>query len=67
MKESYTIAMRVVFESTVEVEVEANSEDEAVDLAYEAVDVAKAHAEASHYETDYWSTVCAPCECCIYL
>ena len=58
MKESYTIAMRVVFESTVEVQVEANSEDEAIELAHEAVDVAEAHAEASHYETDYWSTVC---------
>ena len=50
--------MRVVFESTVEVEVEANSEDEAIELAHEAVDVAEAHAEASHSETDYWSTVC---------
>ena len=60
MKESYTIAMRVVFESTVEVEVEANSEDEAVDLAYEAINVAEAHAEASHYETLYWSTVSGP-------
>ena len=41
MKESYTIAMRVVFESTVEVEVEADSEDEAVELAHGAVDVAE--------------------------
>ena len=52
--------MRVVFESTVEVEVEADSEDEAVDLAYEAINVAEAHAEASHYETLYWSTVSGP-------
>ena len=34
------------------------SEDEAIELAHEAVDVAEAHAEASHSETDYWSTVC---------
>ena len=41
MSETYTIAMKVMFESTVEVEVEADSEDEAVDLAYEAVDIAE--------------------------
>ena len=58
MSETYTIAIKVMFESTVEVEVEADSEDEAVDLAYEAVDIADAHAEASHSETIYWSTVC---------
>lgn len=60
MKESYTIAMRVVFESTVEVEVEADSEDEAVELAHGAVDVAEAHAEACHFDTDYWSTISGP-------
>tara|TARA_R100000234_G_scaffold42716_2_gene25385 strand:- start:2035 stop:2223 length:189 start_codon:yes stop_codon:yes gene_type:complete len=60
MKESYTIAFVVTFESKVEVEVQADDETEAIELAGGFVDVAEAHSTAHHIQTDYWSTVYAP-------
>lgn len=57
VEHDYTIAVRVVFESTIEVNVQAYTEQQAVDLAIQSVDVAEAHAEAGHYASDYWSTV----------
>jgi len=58
VEHDYTIALRVVFESTIEVDVQAYTEQEAINLAIESVDIAEAHAEAGHFETDYWGTVC---------
>lgn len=57
VEHDYTIAVKIVFESTIEVDVQAYTEQEAIDLAIESVDVAEAHAEANHYDTDYWSTI----------
>tara|TARA_A100001201_G_scaffold76269_1_gene68889 strand:- start:1030 stop:1260 length:231 start_codon:yes stop_codon:yes gene_type:complete len=57
VEHDYTIAVRVVFESTIEVDVQAYTEQEAIDLAIESVDIAEAHAEAAHSESDYWSTI----------
>ena len=57
VEHDYTIAVRVVFESTIEVDVQAYTEQQAIDLAIESVDVAEAHAQACHSDSDYWTTI----------
>ena len=52
----YTVKLRHQWESYQEVEVEANDEDEAVELALEMADPAASHEESGidHVDFDYW-------------
>jgi hypothetical protein len=48
---TYGVRLDYVFQANLNVDVEADSEEQAIALAKEKGDIAEAHAEASHYET----------------